>query len=149
MSDKSSPLKRLVIEINGWVKFPEGEKCFYPVTDSYASNPVLINCMERVSYDEIPKNRIPTLRRDLLEVAIFLRWVEAKKVSLEVESEDWRRLLLHQMCLVNVVSTKGREENSFRLPSMRVVSFDNMCCSGIIAAELHEIYAICAMCSRG
>ncbi|GJS74787.1 putative reverse transcriptase domain-containing protein [Tanacetum coccineum] len=37
-------------------------------------------------------------------------------------SEDWRRLLLHQMCLANVVSTDGREENSFRLPSMRVVS---------------------------
>ncbi|GKE19310.1 hypothetical protein Tco_1426887, partial [Tanacetum coccineum] len=63
--------------------------------------------------DEIPRNQIPTLRRDLLGVAIFLRWVEAKKISLEVESEDWRRLLLHQMCLVNVVSTDGREEKKF------------------------------------
>ncbi|GJS48852.1 hypothetical protein Tco_0598973 [Tanacetum coccineum] len=31
--------------------------------------------------DEILRNRIPTLRRDLLGVARFLRWVEAKMVS--------------------------------------------------------------------
>ncbi|GKE63646.1 hypothetical protein Tco_1514013 [Tanacetum coccineum] len=35
--------------------------------------------------DEIPRNRIPTLRRDLLGVARFLRWVEAEMVSPEIE----------------------------------------------------------------
>ncbi|GJX64499.1 hypothetical protein Tco_0298842 [Tanacetum coccineum] len=36
--------------------------------------------------DEIPRNRMPTLRRDLLRVARFLRWVEAKVVSSEYEA---------------------------------------------------------------
>ncbi|GKB22707.1 hypothetical protein Tco_0862108 [Tanacetum coccineum] len=31
----------------------------------------------------------------------------------KVESEKWRRLLLHQMWVVIVVSTDGREESSF------------------------------------
>ncbi|GJZ39988.1 retrovirus-related pol polyprotein from transposon TNT 1-94 [Tanacetum coccineum] len=61
--------------------------------------------------DEIPRNRIPTLKRDLLRVARFLRWVEAKVVSSEVESEKWRRLLLHQMCVAIDVATNGREED--------------------------------------
>ncbi|GJR27195.1 hypothetical protein Tco_1103427 [Tanacetum coccineum] len=44
-------------------------------------------------------------------VALFLRWVEAKVVSSKVESEKWRRLLLHQMCVANDVATDGREED--------------------------------------
>nr|GEV91932.1 reverse transcriptase domain-containing protein [Tanacetum cinerariifolium] len=39
MSGKLSPLKRLIIGINVWVKLSEGENIFTPATDSYASNP--------------------------------------------------------------------------------------------------------------
>ncbi|GJT19263.1 hypothetical protein Tco_0877969 [Tanacetum coccineum] len=72
------------------------------------------------------EKRIAALKRrppgpQIMDVDRFLRRVEAEMVSPEVESEKWRRLLLHQMCLVNVASTDGREENSFRHPSMRVV----------------------------
>ncbi|GJX45798.1 hypothetical protein Tco_0262474 [Tanacetum coccineum] len=63
--------------------------------------------------DEIPRNRIPTLRRDLLKVVKFSRWVEAKVVSSEVESEEWRRLLLHQMCVAIDIATDDREEDFF------------------------------------
>ncbi|GJW19516.1 hypothetical protein Tco_0026952 [Tanacetum coccineum] len=51
----------------------------------------------------------------------FLRWVEAEKVNSEVGNKKWRRLLLREMCVAFDVSTDGREENSFYLPSMRVV----------------------------
>ncbi|GJR47566.1 hypothetical protein Tco_1315669 [Tanacetum coccineum] len=61
--------------------------------------------------DEIPGNQIPTLKRDLLGVARFLRWVESKVVSSEVESDKWSRLLLHQMCAAIAVATDGREED--------------------------------------
>ncbi|GJW52878.1 hypothetical protein Tco_0096963 [Tanacetum coccineum] len=53
MSDKSSPLKRLIIEINVWVKLSEGENIFTPSTDSHASNPTPIDCMERVSCESL------------------------------------------------------------------------------------------------
>ncbi|GKA51817.1 putative reverse transcriptase domain-containing protein [Tanacetum coccineum] len=56
--------------------------------------PKVIGKMARWLGDEILRNRIPTLRRDLLGVARFLRWVEAEMVSPEVEGEKWRRLLL-------------------------------------------------------
>ncbi|GJT45261.1 hypothetical protein Tco_0953976 [Tanacetum coccineum] len=49
--------------------------------------------------------------RDLLGVARFPRWVDAKVVSSEVESEKWRRLLLHQMCVAINVATDGSEED--------------------------------------
>ncbi|GKC08859.1 hypothetical protein Tco_1000469 [Tanacetum coccineum] len=52
-----------------------------------------------------------TLKRDLLGVTRFPRWVEAKVVSSEVESEKWRRLLLHQMCVAIDVATDVREED--------------------------------------
>ncbi|GJX17335.1 hypothetical protein Tco_0218167 [Tanacetum coccineum] len=45
----------------------------------------------------------------------FLRWVEAKVVSSEVEREKWRRLLLHQMCVAIDVATDGRTEDFFPL----------------------------------
>ncbi|GJZ65162.1 hypothetical protein Tco_0621858 [Tanacetum coccineum] len=104
MSDKSSPLKRLVIEINVWVKLPEEEKYFYPITDTYASDPTLIDCMERVSCE--------SLRPSRSELRI-LWWVEAEMVSPEVENEKWRRLLLHWMYDALNISTDGREEDFF------------------------------------
>ncbi|GJU95808.1 ribonuclease H-like domain-containing protein [Tanacetum coccineum] len=63
----------------------------------------------------MPRNRIPTLKRDLLGVARFSRWVEANVVSSEVESEKWRRLLLHQMCVAIDVANDGREECYYAL----------------------------------
>ncbi|GJR69442.1 hypothetical protein Tco_0015507 [Tanacetum coccineum] len=124
MSGKSSPLKCLIIGINVWVKLSEGENVFTPATDSCASNLAPIDFIERVSCGSLPPsrpkgkiptgaNRIPILRRDLLRVARFPRWVEAKVVSSEVESEEWRRLLLHQMCVDIDVATDGREEDFF------------------------------------
>ncbi|GKB87185.1 hypothetical protein Tco_0959457 [Tanacetum coccineum] len=126
MSGKSSPLKRLIIGINVWAKLSEGENIFTPTTDSYASNPTPIDCMERVSYipeshgkmvrwldEEIPRNRIPTLKKDLLGVARFPRWVEAKVDSFEVEGEKWRRFLLHRMCVAIDAATDSREEEFF------------------------------------
>nr|GEV76957.1 hypothetical protein [Tanacetum cinerariifolium] len=112
----------IAIGINVWVKLLEEENLFTPTTDSCASNLTPIDCMERVSCeslssshpegkipttyskvvgkivrwldDEIPRNRILTLRMDLLGVSRFPRWVEAnvqpmamKKTSfLEMES---------------------------------------------------------------
>ncbi|GKC91282.1 hypothetical protein Tco_1151931 [Tanacetum coccineum] len=75
--------------------------------------PEVVGKMVRWLDDEIPRNRIPTLRRDLLGVARFSRWVETKVGSVEVESEKWRRLLLHQMCVAIDVATDGREEDFF------------------------------------
>ncbi|GJU50928.1 hypothetical protein Tco_1220483 [Tanacetum coccineum] len=43
----------------------------------------------------------------------FPRWVEAKVVSSEVESEEWRRLLLYQMCVAIDATTDDREEDFF------------------------------------
>ncbi|GJX90668.1 hypothetical protein Tco_0343994 [Tanacetum coccineum] len=101
--------------------FSKEKSVFTPATDSCASNLTPIDCMERVSYrrllkrlgDEIPRNQMPTLRRDLLGVARFPRWVEAKVVSSEVQTKEWRRLLLHQMCVAIDVATDGREEDFF------------------------------------
>ncbi|GJS10328.1 hypothetical protein Tco_0367124 [Tanacetum coccineum] len=61
----------------------------------------------------MPRNRIPTLKKDLLGVARFSRWVEAKVDSFEVKGEKWRRLLLHRMCVAIDVATDGREEDFF------------------------------------
>ncbi|GJU66988.1 hypothetical protein Tco_1253247 [Tanacetum coccineum] len=44
---------------------------------------------------------------------IFLRRVEAEMVSPKVESEKWRRPLLHWMYDALNVSTDGREEDFF------------------------------------
>ncbi|GJX86445.1 hypothetical protein Tco_0337219 [Tanacetum coccineum] len=69
------------------VKLSEGENVFTLAMDSCASNLTPIDSMERVSFTE-GANRILTLRRDLLGVVRFPRWVEAKVVSSEVESEE-------------------------------------------------------------
>ncbi|GJY25064.1 hypothetical protein Tco_0399790 [Tanacetum coccineum] len=137
MSDKSSPLKRLVIEINVWVKHPEEENMFtllrilMQVTlslstarrESHASHYDRDKFRKRNTYGNVRNECVlnGVIRIGLLGVAIFLRWVEAKKVSLEVESEDWRRLLLHQMCLVNVVSTDGSVKKILSSPVIRIV----------------------------
>nr|GEW63407.1 hypothetical protein [Tanacetum cinerariifolium] len=71
MSDKSSPLERLVIEINVWVKLSEGENIFTLLRILMQVTLLLLNCMERVSCESLwpsrPEEKIPTtLRRDLL-----------------------------------------------------------------------------------
>ncbi|GKD68779.1 hypothetical protein Tco_1322869 [Tanacetum coccineum] len=82
-------------------------KYFYPVMDSYASNPVLMTTWREPHasrYDRVvPKRKY--LR--------FLRWVEAEKGSSKVESGKWRRLLLRKMCVAFDVSTDGHEEDFF------------------------------------
>ncbi|GJZ96080.1 hypothetical protein Tco_0668414 [Tanacetum coccineum] len=88
MSDKSSPLKCLIIEMNVWVTLSEEEKYFYP-------DPIPIDCMERESH------------------ASRYDQVEAEKVNSEVGNEKWRRLLLREMCVAFDVSTDGREEDFF------------------------------------
>ncbi|GKB89399.1 hypothetical protein Tco_0961671 [Tanacetum coccineum] len=107
MSDKSSPLKRLVIEINGWVKFPEGEKCFYPATDLMQVTLLLLTAWRESHASHY--DRVVSKRKYLR----FLRWVEAEMVSPEVESEKWRRLLLHWMYDALNISTDGRKEDFF------------------------------------
>ncbi|GJR86340.1 hypothetical protein Tco_0210351 [Tanacetum coccineum] len=42
-----------------------------------------------------------------------LRWMEANVASLEVESEEWRRLLPHQRCVAIDVIADGREGDFF------------------------------------
>ncbi|GJX66683.1 hypothetical protein Tco_0301026 [Tanacetum coccineum] len=59
----------------------------------------------------------------------FLRWVETQLVSPEVESEKWRRLLLHWMYDAFDVSTDGREED-FLL---------EMECSGSIVVSIPDV----------
>ncbi|GJZ40972.1 hypothetical protein Tco_0587858 [Tanacetum coccineum] len=107
MSDKSSPLKRLVIEINVWVKLPEGDNIFTLLR-------ILMQVMLFLSTawrESHASHYGPVvLQRKYLR---FLRCVKAKMVSHEVEREKWRRLLLHWMYDTFGVSTDGREEDFF------------------------------------
>nr|GEY69794.1 hypothetical protein [Tanacetum cinerariifolium] len=50
--------------------------------------PKVMEKMVRWLDDKIPRSQIPTLRKDLLGVARFPRWMEAKVVSFEDESEN-------------------------------------------------------------
>ncbi|GKD81327.1 hypothetical protein Tco_1348166, partial [Tanacetum coccineum] len=59
----------------------------------------------------------------------FLRWVEAKMVSPEVENEKWKRLLLDWMYDAFDVSTDDREEDFF--PEME--------CGGSIVVSVHDV----------
>ncbi|GJX96856.1 hypothetical protein Tco_0352654 [Tanacetum coccineum] len=54
----------------------------------------------------------------------LLRWVEAEMVSHEVESEKWRRLLLHWRYVAFGVSTDGREEDFFPQDGRPQYGFD-------------------------
>ncbi|GJR45034.1 hypothetical protein Tco_1313137 [Tanacetum coccineum] len=77
------------------------------------TNDVLAKDGFLVCFELCDLTKMPTLKKDLLKVVKFLRWVEAKVVSSEVESEKWRRLLLHQMCVAINVATDGCEEDFF------------------------------------
>ncbi|GJX70557.1 hypothetical protein Tco_0307728 [Tanacetum coccineum] len=110
MSGKSSLLKRLIIGLNVWVKLSKEENIFTLATDSYASNPTPIDCMERVSYRRLLWRRVKT---KCSQCAGEQWWVEANMVSPEVESEKWRRLLLHYMRVAFDVSTDSRKEDLF------------------------------------
>ncbi|GKB68589.1 hypothetical protein Tco_0930001 [Tanacetum coccineum] len=44
--------------------------------------------------DEIPRNQIPTLRKDLLGVAVFPRWVEARVDQVDYASRGAETLEL-------------------------------------------------------
>ncbi|GJZ28607.1 hypothetical protein Tco_0573254 [Tanacetum coccineum] len=107
MSDKSSPLKRLVIEINVWVKLPEGENIF-TLLRILMQVTLSLSTAWRESHASHYDRVVP--KRKYLR---FLRWVEAEMVSPEVESEKWRRPLLHWMYDALNVSTDGREEDFF------------------------------------
>ncbi|GKF10117.1 hypothetical protein Tco_0048043, partial [Tanacetum coccineum] len=107
MSDKSSPLKRLVIEINVWVKLPEGENIF-TLLRILMQVTVSLSTAWRVSHASHYDRVVP--KRKYLR---FLRWVEAKMVSPEVESEKCSGPLLHSMSVAFYVSTDGREEDFF------------------------------------
>ncbi|GKC38396.1 hypothetical protein Tco_1050780 [Tanacetum coccineum] len=104
MSGKSSPLKCLIIEMNVWVKLSEEEKYFYPATDF-----MQVTLLPLTAWRESHASRYDRVvpRRK------YLRWVEAEMVSPEVESEKWRRLLLHWMYDSFDVSTDDREEDFF------------------------------------
>ncbi|GJV21925.1 hypothetical protein Tco_1370945 [Tanacetum coccineum] len=133
MSGKSSPLKRLIIEINACVKLPKEEKYFYPAMDFMQVTLLLLTAWRESHasrYDQVvPKQKYlrycseqVCLERSeklasegiFLEMQRFLRWVEAEMVSPEVESEKWRKLLLYSMSVAFYVSTDGREEDSSR-----------------------------------
>ncbi|GJR86246.1 hypothetical protein Tco_0210257 [Tanacetum coccineum] len=107
MSDKSSPLKHLVIEINVWVKLPEGENIF-TLLRILMQVTLSLSTAWRESHASHYDQVVP--KRKYLR---FLRWVEAEMVSPEVESEKWRRPLLHWMYDALNVSTDGREEDFF------------------------------------
>ncbi|GJS41936.1 retrovirus-related pol polyprotein from transposon TNT 1-94 [Tanacetum coccineum] len=64
-----------------------------------------------------PSNKVGVLYFD--SFASTFTWVEAEMVSPKVESEKWRRLLLHWMYDAFAVSTDGREEDFFPLNGMR------------------------------
>ncbi|GJR65474.1 hypothetical protein Tco_0011539 [Tanacetum coccineum] len=62
------------------------------------------------------ERRIAALEKTIRTPIILTKipkWVEAELVSPEVESEKWRRLLLHSMSVAFYVSTDGREEDFF------------------------------------
>ncbi|GJR98770.1 hypothetical protein Tco_0270944 [Tanacetum coccineum] len=107
MSDKSSPLKRLVIEINVWVKLPEGENIF-TLLRILMQVTLSLSTAWRESHASHYDRVVP--KRKYLR---FLRWVEAEMVSSKVKSEKWRRPLLHWMYDALNVSTDGREEDFF------------------------------------
>ncbi|GJZ12795.1 hypothetical protein Tco_0548025 [Tanacetum coccineum] len=104
MSDKSSPLKRLVIEINVWVKLPEGENIF-TLLRILVQVTLFLSTAWRESHASHYDRVVPKRK--------YLRWVEAEKVNSEVGNEKWRRLLLREMCVAFDVSTDGREKDFF------------------------------------
>ncbi|GJZ38460.1 hypothetical protein Tco_0585023 [Tanacetum coccineum] len=116
MSDKSSPLKHLVIEINVWVKLPEGENIF-TLLRILMQVTLSLSTAWRESHASHYDRVVP--KRKYLR---FLRWVEAEMVSPEVESEKWRRLLLHWMYDALNISTDGREEDFFPRNGVQTVS---------------------------
>ncbi|GJS66205.1 hypothetical protein Tco_0680769 [Tanacetum coccineum] len=83
------------------------------IVHGHVDIPIVVGKKVKWLDDEIPRNRMLTLRRDFLGVAKFPRWVEAKVVSFEVESEKWRILLLQKTCVAIDVATDGREEDFF------------------------------------
>nr|GEU79270.1 reverse transcriptase domain-containing protein [Tanacetum cinerariifolium] len=107
MSDKSSPLKRLVIEINVWVKLPGGENIFTLLQILMQVNILLLTAWRESHASHYGR---VVLKGKYLR---FLRWVEAEMISPEVESEKWRRPLLRWMYVAFDVSTDGREEEFF------------------------------------
>ncbi|GKE44079.1 hypothetical protein Tco_1471363 [Tanacetum coccineum] len=88
MSDKSSPFKMSSFGKLFDLDFSKEKSVFTPATDSRASNPTPIDCMERgvKPYTDTEKGSLENIE--------FPRWVDAKVVSSEVKSEEWRRLLL-------------------------------------------------------
>ncbi|GJY92259.1 hypothetical protein Tco_0508041 [Tanacetum coccineum] len=107
MSDKSSPLKRLIIGINVWVNLSEGENIL-TLLQILMQVTLLLSTPWRESH--VSHGDRVALKRKYLR---FLRWVEAEMVSPKVEGEKWRRLLLHLMYDAFDVSTVGREEDFF------------------------------------
>ncbi|GJU45250.1 hypothetical protein Tco_1202516 [Tanacetum coccineum] len=142
MSGKSSPLKCLIIEINVWVKLLEGENIFTPAMDSFTSNPTPIDCMERLSYipeshgkmvrwldEEISRNKIPTLKKDLLGVTRFPRWVVAKRIVPRLKmrnGEDFSYI----RCVLPMM---------YQLVAMKKTSFPEMESSGSIVVNVPGI----------
>ncbi|GKB24492.1 hypothetical protein Tco_0863893 [Tanacetum coccineum] len=130
MSDKSSPLRRLVIEINVWVKLPEEEKYFYPIMDTHASDPTLVDCMERVScdvksgdgYEDVSRPRI------FLEMQRFLRWVEAEMVSYEIEIRNGEDLSYRRRML----------PLTYQPMAVKKTSFPEMECGGSIDISIPD-----------
>ncbi|GJS38694.1 hypothetical protein Tco_0563737 [Tanacetum coccineum] len=90
--------------------------CITPLDDDYVALAIKkqLNKFEE-EFSNIAKD--PEARRQLSRPArliiMFLRWVEAEMVSPEVESEKWRRPLLHWMYDALNVSNDGREEDFF------------------------------------
>ncbi|GJZ85679.1 hypothetical protein Tco_0651018 [Tanacetum coccineum] len=120
MSDKSSPLKRLVIEINVWVKLPKGENIFTLLRIFMQVTIFLLTAWRESHasrYDQV------VLKRK------YLRWVEAEMVSPEIESEKWRILLLYWMYDAFDVSSDDRKEDFF--PKME--------CSGSIVVSIPDV----------
>ncbi|GJX52504.1 hypothetical protein Tco_0280873, partial [Tanacetum coccineum] len=156
MSDKSSPLKRLLIKKNVWVKFPEGENIFtllqifmqvtlLPLTawrESHASRydrvvpkrKYLRYCSEWVRLERSEKVASGSEDRWLLWTRVktkysrFLRWVEAEMVSHEVESKNGEDFSYRRRML----------PLTYQPMAMKKTSFSEMECGGSIDISIPD-----------
>ncbi|GKA52826.1 hypothetical protein Tco_0746141 [Tanacetum coccineum] len=115
------------------VLHPTGQIAHYTWLAGWPSLLVMISTNSHLERSEkiasSDEDRWLLLRRVKTKCSRFLRWVEAKMVSPEVENEKWRRLLLHWKYVAFDVSIDGRKEDFF--PEME--------CSGSIVVSISDI----------
>ncbi|GKC66485.1 hypothetical protein Tco_1099083 [Tanacetum coccineum] len=129
MSDKSSPLKRLVIVINVWVKLPEGENIFTLLRILMQGTLFLSTAWRESLMRVIMTESFRSGNTYGIVWNEFLRWVEAETVSPEIEGrngEDFSYI----RCVMSLV---------YQLMAVKKTSFPETECSGSIVVSIPNV----------